>query len=72
MHLTFTSTEWFVAGVAALWIFSAAVAALPVPDTGSGTFYKWAFRFLKIIAGDLSATFGKYLPPQADSTEKTQ
>ena len=61
----FTPHETFIAGLAALWIFSAAVSSLPPPTGASGVFYTWAYKFLKIIAGDLGTSFGKYIPPAA-------
>ena len=54
--------ESFILGVAALWVFSAAVSALPEPGATSGKFYAWLYKFLKQISGDLSAQFGKYIP----------
>jgi len=55
----------FIAGIAALWLYSAAVGSLDAPDASSGKFYRWFYRFAKTIAGDLTLAFGKYLPPAA-------
>jgi len=52
----------FVAGIAALWLVSAAVGALSTPTAQSSVFYTWFFKFAKTITGDLGSTFGKYLP----------
>ena len=60
-HLT--PNQSFLLGVGALWVFSAAVSALDSPDAQSGRFYRWFFKFSKMIAGDLaSSALGKYLP----------
>jgi len=61
--LNLSSNESFFIGIAALWLFSAAVGALVPPTDQSGAFYKWAYTFLKAIAGDLNTVFGKYMPP---------
>lgn len=55
----------FIAGIAVLWLYSAAVGSLDAPDGSSGKFYRWFYRFAKTIAGDLTLAFGKYLPPTA-------
>ena len=57
--------ESFFVGMGALWVFSAAAAALPPPLTTSSPFYKWFFGFMKTISGDLASVFGKYLPPDS-------
>lgn len=67
-----TPKEWFILGIAALWIYSAAVSSLPQSTEQSSTFYTWFYAFLKRIAGDLSATFGKYIPNTADLAKKEQ
>lgn len=68
-----SSNETFILGVGCLWVFSAGVSSLPTPTTGSSTFYQWAFKFLKTIAGDLGSTFGKYIPaPTATPDETTK
>lgn len=60
-HLT--PNQSFLLGVGALWVFSAAVSALDSPDATSGHFYRWFYKFAKMIAGDLaSSALGKYLP----------
>ena len=60
-----SANESFILGVGALWVYSAAVAALPEPTDKSSTFYSWAYKFLKAISGDLSAKFGQYIPKVA-------
>lgn len=58
-----TPKEAFIAGVGALWLFSAAVGAMQQPAPDQTGLYPWAYKFLKSIAGDLTALFGKYIPP---------
>lgn len=58
-----SSQDAFILGVGALWVFSAAVGALPSPNAQSSAFYQWLFKFLKVISGDLGSVFGKYIPP---------
>lgn len=60
-----TPKEAFIAGVGALWLFSAAVGAMQPPAADAKGFYPWSYKFLKTIAGDLTALFGKYIPPAA-------
>jgi hypothetical protein len=60
-HLT--PNQSFLFGVGALWVFSAAVSALDPPSSESGPFYRWFYKFAKMIAGDLASTaLGKYMP----------
>jgi hypothetical protein len=67
-----TSHEWFLIGVGGLWVYSAAVSALPTPTTASSAFYTWFYTFSKTIAGDLGSAFNKYLPTPAQSAQKGQ
>jgi hypothetical protein len=50
----------FWAAVAAYWVFSAAVSAMPPPNGGKG--YQWAYAFLHTIAGNLDKTFASKIP----------
>ena len=43
--------------LAAYWIFSAAVSALPDPGPGGNPGYLWLYRFLHTIAGNLTTAF---------------
>ena len=43
----------FAGGVAALWIFSAAVSAMSVPTAESSPAYQWLFRFAHLLAANL-------------------
>ncbi len=58
-----SSQQSFIAGIAVLWVFSAAVAAMTPPTEKSGSFYTWFYKFLKMLSGDLTSVFGKYIPP---------
>jgi hypothetical protein len=44
--INLSSTEAFYAGIAVLWVFSAAVGALEPPTDASGPFYKRLRRSL--------------------------
>ena len=43
----------FASGIAALWVFSAAVSAMSVPTGDSGPGYQWLFRFAHLLAANL-------------------
>ncbi|HEX4039058.1 MAG TPA: hypothetical protein VHX37_13440 [Acidobacteriaceae bacterium] len=65
-----TSHQSFLLGLGALWAFSAAVSALDSPDSQSSHFYRWLYKFAKMIAGDLaSSVLGKYLPSTTTITQ---
>ncbi len=40
-------------GMAALWVFSAAVSAMSVPGSRSGQWYQWLYRFAHLLAANL-------------------
>lgn len=44
------------------WIFSAAVGALEAPDATSGKLYRWAFKFLNILASNITRAFSSRIP----------
>ena len=52
----------FWAAVAAYWIFSAAVSAMPEPDAQSHPGYLWLYRFAHTIAGNITTVFGSRIP----------
>lgn len=52
----------FAAGVAALWIISAAVSSMPDPKPTSSDGYVWFYKFSHTIAGNLTQTFGPRIP----------
>jgi hypothetical protein len=52
----------FWAAVAAYWVFSAAVSAMPEPDAGAGSGYLWLYRFLHTTAGNITTAFGNRIP----------
>ena len=45
------------AAVAAYWILSAAVCAMPEPASTSSAGYLWLYRFLHTLAGNISTAF---------------
>ncbi len=51
---------WLLVG--GYWVFSAGVGALESPDEHSGKLYRWAFRFLNTLAGNLSRAFASKIP----------
>ena len=52
--------------LAAYWLFSAAVGAMPAPTDKQGAFYHWAFGFLNTLAGSISrAVTNKFPTPPA-------
>jgi len=67
-----TPDQSFIVGVGSLWVFSAGVGAMEPPGPTSGPFYKWAFKFLKALSGDLGSVFAKYIPtPVVQQTTTT-
>ncbi len=52
----------FWRGLAALWVFSAAISALSPPDQRSGRAYRWLFTFAHLLAANLDriSVFGSY------------
>jgi hypothetical protein len=40
-------------GLATLWIFSAAVSAMQMPDKCSSPAYQWVYRFTHLLAANL-------------------
>jgi hypothetical protein len=61
MFQFFIQHQFWVA-VAAYWLFSAAVSALPEPSSTSGPGYLWLYRFCHTTAGNLSTAFGNRIP----------
>ena len=45
------------------YVFSAAVSSMPDLDTSSSKGYAWLFKFMHIIAGDISSGLSSKLPP---------
>lgn len=39
--------------IAAFWVYSAAVQAMPRPDANSGKFYRWFYSFLQSMAANI-------------------
>ena len=48
--------------VAVYWIFSAGVGALEAPTEKSGSFYRWAFKFLNTMAANVARAFSSKIP----------
>jgi hypothetical protein len=54
------------------YIFSAAVSAMPMPDSTSGKFYQWIFGMLHTLSGDITKAFASRLPiPASLQTAQT-
>lgn len=43
--------------LAAWWIYSAAIGALPAPNANSSAFYQWAFKFTNTIAANIARAY---------------
>jgi hypothetical protein len=63
MELISNPLVWKI--VISYYVFSAAVGALPTPDSGGNKFYQFAFRFAHILAGNLSRAAVKFQVPGA-------
>jgi hypothetical protein len=57
----FLTQHAFWTAVAAYWIFSAAVGAMPEPGDGREG-YVWVYRFFHTVAGNLTTAFGGKIP----------
>ena len=49
-------------GVVIYWIFSAAVSSMPDPVPNANAGYRWLFRFLHTIAGNITTAFAGKIP----------
>jgi hypothetical protein len=49
-------------GVVGYWIFSAIVGGMPEPSATAPVGYKWLYRSLHILAGNLSAVMAAKYP----------
>jgi hypothetical protein len=58
----FLTQHAFWAAVAAYWIFSAAVGAMPEPGAVGPAGYLWVYRFFHTVAGNLTTAFGGKIP----------
>lgn len=52
----------FWSAIAAYWIFSSAVSAMPAPMPNGNPGYTWLYQFLHTIAGNLTTAFGSKIP----------
>ena len=60
--IEFLVQHQFWAAVAAYWIFSAAVSAMPEPGTSGSPGYLWLYRFLHTTAGNITTALGSRIP----------
>ncbi len=70
MHLLTDPSFWLLVGL--YWIFNAAVGALEAPTTASTARYRYIYRLLHTLAGDLTSAFGNKIPGNVDLTTKQQ
>lgn len=54
--------------VAAYWVFSAAVGAMPPPTPASSTLYLWLHGFLHILAGNIAQVISSRFPAIPEGT----
>lgn len=60
IHLLQAHPFW--SAVVGYWIFSAAVNALDPPTDKSSEGYKWVYKFLNRLSGNIFNTFGDKIP----------
>jgi type II secretory pathway pseudopilin PulG len=60
--IEFLVQHQFWAAVAAYWIFSAAVSAMPEPGPSGSPGYLWLYRFLHTTAGNITTALGSRIP----------
>src|SRR5437588_8802813 len=60
--IEFIFQHQFGLAVAAYWIYSAAVSALPDPAPGGSPAYLWLYRFSHTIAGNITTVFSSRIP----------
>jgi ABC-type dipeptide/oligopeptide/nickel transport system permease component len=65
--LEFVSNPVFWKVIVAYWLFSSVVGALPTPDTSSGKFYQFFFRFMHLLSGNVSRAALKFQLPGAEA-----
>lgn len=44
------------------YLFSAAISAMPLPDTTSSKGYQWLFGMLHTLSGDIATAFASKIP----------
>ncbi len=59
---------WLLVGL--YWIFNAAVGSLATPGDDSSPGYRFAYKFLHTLAGNVTSAFGSKMPGNADLTNK--
>jgi hypothetical protein len=60
--IQFLLQHQFWAAVAAYWVFSAAISAMPEPGGNDSPGYLWLYRFLHTTAGNITTVFGSRIP----------
>jgi hypothetical protein len=60
--MNFVLQHQFWAAVGIYWTFSAAVSAMPEPNTNGNPAYLWLYRFLHTLAGNVTTVFGSRIP----------
>lgn len=60
--IPFLLQHQFWAAVVAYWLFSAAISAMPEPDSNDSPGYLWLYRFLHTTAGNITTVFGSRIP----------
>lgn len=51
---------WTLVGI--YWFGTAAIGAMPMPDTNSSKFYGWVFKTLNTFAGNVSRAVAGKIP----------
>ena len=58
--------------IVSYWVFSAAVGGLEEPDASSSKSYRWFFRFIHILAGNLATFAASKFPAGTMVAQKTE
>ena len=58
----FVTQHQFWTAVALYWIYSAAVSSMPEPAPNRSPVYRWLYRFVHTLAGNLTTAFGNRIP----------
>lgn len=61
----------FLRGIMALWVFSAAVGGMNVPDARSSPTYQWLYRFMHLLAANLDRAGLLHSSPAEIAVEPT-
>jgi hypothetical protein len=67
-HLTaIIGDPYFWGLIVSYWLVANAISALPIPDTTSGKFYGWFFKFSNGFAANLSRAAAGKIPGTLDN-----